>query len=69
MCDCPTGLWVRSGAGYIKKDGSHMTWSFVTSHLGYWLAAFPSAGGELCFALYIDIQYHPKSFSQMFVLY
>ncbi|KAF4092884.1 hypothetical protein AMELA_G00026330 [Ameiurus melas] len=42
-----TGLWVRSGAGYIKKDGSHMTWSFVTSHLGYWLAAFPSAGGSV----------------------
>ncbi|XP_017541740.2 protein FAM171A2 isoform X1 [Pygocentrus nattereri] len=37
------GLWVRSGAGYIKKDGAQMTWSFVAPHLGYWLAAFPSA--------------------------
>ncbi|KAF5903797.1 protein FAM, partial [Clarias magur] len=42
-----TGLWIRSGAGYIKKDGSHVTWSFVASHLGYWLAAFPSAGGAV----------------------
>ncbi|XP_060749209.1 protein FAM171A2 [Tachysurus vachellii] len=42
-----TGLWIRSGVGYIKKDGSHMTWSFVASHLGYCLAAFPSAGGKV----------------------
>ncbi|KAI4876651.1 hypothetical protein NFI96_014737, partial [Prochilodus magdalenae] len=40
-----TGLWVRSGAGYIKRDGTQMTWSFVAPHLGYWLAAFPSGAG------------------------
>lgn len=58
MCGCPTGLWVRSGVGYIKKDGSYMTCSFVASHLGYWLAAFPTVGGELCFALYNGIHYN-----------
>jgi len=40
------GLWIRSGAGYIKKEGTQMTWSFVAPTLGYWLAAFPSASGE-----------------------
>ncbi|XP_012672205.2 protein FAM171A2 [Clupea harengus] len=43
--DDRTGLWVRSGAGYIRKDGSHLTWSFVAPQLGYWLAAFPSSTG------------------------
>ncbi|XP_041942577.1 protein FAM171A2 [Alosa sapidissima] len=40
-----TALWVRSGAGYIRKDGSHIIWSFVAPQLGYWLAAFPSSTG------------------------
>lgn len=39
------GLWVRSGVGYIKRDDSQMTWSFVAPQLGYWLAAFPSSAG------------------------
>lgn len=43
--DDRTGLWVRSGAGYIKKEGTQMIWSFVASSLGYWLAAFPSTPG------------------------
>ncbi|XP_062387570.1 protein FAM171A2 [Sardina pilchardus] len=40
-----SGLWMRSGAGYIRKDGSLMIWSFVAPQLGYWLAAFPSSTG------------------------
>ncbi|XP_036409239.1 protein FAM171A2 [Megalops cyprinoides] len=43
--EAKTGLWVRNGTGYIKKEGTQMTWSFVASQLGYWVAAFPSATG------------------------
>ncbi|TRY96507.1 hypothetical protein DNTS_031545 [Danionella cerebrum] len=40
-----TGLWVRSGAGYIKKEENEMIWSFVAPKLGYWLAAVASNSG------------------------
>ncbi|XP_027016798.1 protein FAM171A2 [Tachysurus fulvidraco] len=40
-----TGLWMRNGTGYIRRDGSHFTWDFMASRLGYWIAAFPSASG------------------------
>ncbi|KAI5105687.1 protein FAM171A2-like [Silurus meridionalis] len=40
-----TGLWVRNGTGYIRRDGSHFTWDFMASRLGYWIAAFPSSSG------------------------
>ncbi|KAJ8414447.1 hypothetical protein AAFF_G00053170 [Aldrovandia affinis] len=43
--EAKTGLWVRSGTGYIKKEGVQLTWSFVAPHLGYWVAAVPSSTG------------------------
>ncbi|XP_062847911.1 protein FAM171A2 [Trichomycterus rosablanca] len=44
--DTKSGLWVRSGIGYIRRDGSHFTWDFKASRLGYWIAAFPFASGQ-----------------------
>lgn len=40
-----TGLWVRNGTGYIKKDGSQYVWNVVVPRMGYWLAAFPTSSG------------------------
>ncbi|KAL7874872.1 hypothetical protein SRHO_G00058420 [Serrasalmus rhombeus] len=40
-----TGLWLRNGTGYIKRDGTHLTLDFMASRLGYWIAAFPSTSG------------------------
>lgn len=40
-----TGLWVRNGTGYIKKDGSMFVWNVVVPRMGYWLAAFPTSTG------------------------
>ncbi|KAL6489147.1 hypothetical protein MHYP_G00028880 [Metynnis hypsauchen] len=43
--DAKTGLWLRNGTGYIKRDGTHLTLDFMASRLGYWIAAFPSTSG------------------------
>lgn len=46
------GLWMRNGTGYIRRDGSHFTWDFMASRLGYWIAAFPSSSGKIHMHIY-----------------
>ncbi|KAG7513928.1 FAM171A2 isoform X2 protein [Solea senegalensis] len=40
-----TGLWVKTGVGYIKKEGAQFVWNVVVPQMGYWLAAFPTSSG------------------------
>ncbi|KAK6473229.1 protein FAM171A2-like [Huso huso] len=40
--DTKTGVWIRNGTGYVKKEGAHLTWNFIAPQLGYWVAAISS---------------------------
>ncbi|MGH0157143.1 UNVERIFIED_CONTAM: hypothetical protein FKN15_043800 [Acipenser sinensis] len=40
--DAKTGVWIRNGTGYVKKEGAHLTWNFIAPQLGYWVAAISS---------------------------
>ncbi|XP_041123277.1 protein FAM171A2-like isoform X2 [Polyodon spathula] len=44
--DAKTGVWIRNGTGYVKKEGVHLTWNFIAPQLGYWVAAI-SSGTEV----------------------
>ncbi|XP_029106281.1 protein FAM171A2-like [Scleropages formosus] len=43
--DDATGLWLRSGTGYIRQEGTLFICSFVAQQLGDWAAALPSGSG------------------------
>ncbi|XP_028674422.1 protein FAM171A2 [Erpetoichthys calabaricus] len=45
--DSKTGIWIRNGTGYIKKEGTHLTWSFIAPQLGYWVAAVSTGAGGM----------------------
>ncbi|XP_030066313.1 protein FAM171B [Microcaecilia unicolor] len=43
--DMKTGAWVNRGLGMVKQEDSHLVWTYVAQHLGYWIAA-PLSGLE-----------------------
>ncbi|XP_062066486.1 protein FAM171A1 isoform X2 [Lepus europaeus] len=34
-----TGTWLKSGLGLVHQEGSQLTWTYIASQLGYWVAA------------------------------
>lgn len=42
----PPGAWENQGLGIVKMVGDHLVWTYIASHLGYWIAApLPSSNG------------------------
>ncbi|XP_063159646.1 protein FAM171A1 isoform X2 [Candoia aspera] len=33
------GTWLKSNLGTVEQEGSEMTWTYIASQLGYWVAA------------------------------
>uniref|UniRef100_A0AAZ3S5G4 FAM171 N-terminal domain-containing protein n=1 Tax=Oncorhynchus tshawytscha TaxID=74940 RepID=A0AAZ3S5G4_ONCTS len=55
-----TGAWENQGLGIVKMVGDHLVWTYIASHLGYWIAApLPSSNGYMGHASSMEfLSYH-----------
>ncbi|XP_052359985.1 protein FAM171B-like [Oncorhynchus keta] len=55
-----TGAWENQGLGIVKLVGDHLVWTYIASHLGYWIAApLPSSNGYMGHASSMEfLSYH-----------